>query len=378
MVNRHYLDHAATTEIRPEVLEAYLEAAKVRGNPSSQHTSGRLARAILDDAMAEIAKLLSVPRSWLIMTSGGTEADNLALRGIESKVLALATDHPAVVDTAKALNGDLIKVKNDGLIDFAALEEQLSLGKSSEPIGLLSAALVNNETGIIQDLKALAKLGREYGAVVHSDAVQATGHVELPDFEEIPLVSLTAHKIAGPVGVGLLVANPRIKLQPFGTGGGQQRGIRSGTLDAANAAAFAVALKMALQDQALNGHYIKLAEKLKAGIKAIDENAFFTAENSPHSPHILHVCFKGADQDSILFMLDQHGIDSSAGSACHSGITQDSHVLTAMGISEELKRGAIRFSFGWSSTEADVESLLKVLPEVLKKSREMAQLIHTR
>lgn len=370
---RVYLDHAATTAIRPSALDAYAQAARTLGNPSSQHASGRRVRGIFDDAVAEIADVLGVPRSWIIMTSGGTEADNLALRGIGGRVVGLATDHPAVVDTVRALDGDLAPVDSDGRLDLTATERLLAPSEGRDAAALVSAALVNNETGVIQDLEALSELASRYGTVVHTDAVQAMAHMAPPDFAKVPLCSITGHKIGAPVGAGLLVADPSIKLSAVGTGGGQQRGIRSGTLDAPHAAALAVALcESAEERQSRSEEREALAGYLRESVRQIDPRAHFTAENAPRSAHVVHVCFEGADQDAILFLLDQEGIDCSAGSACHAGVTQASHVLSAMGYSETLMRGAIRFSLGWTSTRADVEALVRVLPGVLEKARAVA------
>ncbi len=370
---RVYLDHAATTAIRPSALEAYAEAARTLGNPSSQHASGRRVRGIFDDAVAEIADILGVPRSWIIMTSGGTEADNLALRGVRGRVVGLSTDHPAVVDTVRALGGDLAPVDSDGRLDLVATEKLLAPSNGREAAALVSAALVNNETGVIQDLEALSQIASRYGTLVHTDAVQAMAHMDAPDFSKVPLCSITGHKLGAPVGAGLLVADPAVKLAAFGTGGGQQRGIRSGTLDAAHAAALAVALRESVEERETRGaERDELAKLLRENIRRIDPRAHFTAESAPRSPHVVHVCFEGADQDAILFLLDQEGIDCSAGSACHAGVTQASHVLGAMGYSDALMRGAIRFSLGWTSTRADVEALVKVLPGVLEKARAVA------
>ncbi len=371
---RAYLDHAATTQLRPEALEAYTEAARILGNPSSQHSSGRKVRGIYDDALADIAELIGVPRSWIIMTSGGTEADNIALRGVRGRVVGCATDHPAVIDTVRALDGDLAPVKADGRIDAAALDALLNgAGRDDQKAAVLvSAALVNNETGIIQDLDSVIEVAQAHGTIVHTDAVQGVGHVELPEPSRVPLMSITGHKIGAPVGVGMLVADPAVTLHPSGTGGGQQRGIRSGTLDAPHAAALAAALRATIEKQEDEiATRDALAARLREGIREIDPTAVFTAEGSPHSSHVTHVCFPGADQDAALFVLDSEGVDCSAGSACHAGVTQASHVLTAMGVSDDLMRGALRFSLGYTSTETDVDKVLAALPKALDAARKL-------
>lgn len=239
---------------------------------------------------------------------------------------------------------------------------------------MLSAALVNNETGAVQDLAALSTLAREHGTLLHSDAVQAVGHVDLPAPGTVDLMSLSGHKIGAPVGVGALVARPEVPFAPLSTGGGQQRGVRSGTLDAASAAAFAAALQAALDGpEAHRAHVAALTERLLAGVRDIDPSARLTLPDpTTRSGHIVHLLFPGADAESLLFLLDERGVDASAGSACSAGVTRISPVLEAMEVPEAEARGALRLSLGWSSTAAEVEQLLSALPEALRRSRAVA------
>lgn len=386
---RAYLDHAATTVLRPAALEAFTAAAAVRGNPSSVHASGRRARGVLDEALETIGSLLGVPRSWLIMTSGGTEADNLAIRSValgahaadpaRTAVAVAATDHPAVLATAQSLEAGtpslqarLLPVDARGLLRPEGIAAALADGA----VSVVSAALINNETGARQDLAALAAAARPHRTLVHTDAVQGIGHAPLPSFEDVDLMSLSGHKIGAPVGVGVLVATPEVPFGVASTGGGQQRGVRSGTLDAAHAAAFAAALRETLAERDQQRERIRaLAASLTAGIRRIDPDARFTLpEGSPRSEHIVHVVFPGADSDALLFLLDERGVDSSAGSACSAGVTQASPVLAAMGISDRQARGALRLSFGWTSTQRDVDVLLAALPEALEKARAVGAL----
>ncbi|MDN5599151.1 MAG: cysteine desulfurase family protein [Brachybacterium sp.] len=392
---RAYLDHAATTVLRPAARDAFLEASAVRGNPSSVHTSGRRARAVLDESLARIAALLDVPRSWVIMTSGGTEADNLALRAVpqglrekdpsRTAVAVAATDHPAVLATARSLTGSAaagaagfevreLEVDRVGALRPQGIADALADGT----VALASAALVNNETGAVQDIAALAARAREHGTLVHTDAVQGVGHVSLPSWEDVDLMSLSGHKLGAPVGVGTLVARPEVPFAAVSTGGGQQRGVRSGTLDAAHAAAFAAALEEALAERgAQSARLHALASRLRAGIATIDPEARFTLpSDAPQSGHIVHVVFPGADADSLLFLLDERGVDSSAGSACSAGVTQASPVLAAMGVNEEQARGTLRLSLGWTSTERDVDLLLAALPEALRRARAVGALMN--
>lgn len=381
-----YLDHAATTAMRPAAREAFLEASGVLGNPGAVHAAGRRARAVLDDALASIAEDLGVPRSWVILTSGGTEADNLALRGAAAaaarrdperrSVAVCASDHAAVVETARALGPEIegreIAVRADGQLDLDGLERALAPGD----VSLVSAALVNNETGAVQDLAAISQRARAHGTLVHTDAVQGIGHTALPRWEDLDLMSLTAHKIGGPVGIGALIVRPDVELVPMTTGGGQQRSVRPGTLDAAHAAAFAAALHETLATwEAEMARLRGLAARLRTGILTADPSARFTLpEGAPQAGHIVHVLFPGADSESLLFLLDERGVCASAGSACHAGVMRISHVLEAMGIEEELARGSLRLSLGWTSTEEDVDAVLAALPEALTRSRAVGAL----
>lgn len=383
---RAYLDHAATTALRPEVRDAYLEACDVLGNPTSVHASGRRARAVLDHALDSLCEDLDVPHSWIVLTSGGTEADNLALRGAgrgrlhadpsRSAVLVCATDHAAVVQTADSLQPEIAArvapVGPDGILDLAAAEELLS----DDAVSVASAALVNNETGIIQDVDGLAELARAHDTLVHTDAVQGLGHTSLPSWDSVDLISLSGHKIGAPVGVGALVAKPEVAFTAGSTGGGQQRGIRSGTLDAAHAAAFAAAVHVTLADaEAEQARVRDLSARLREGLRRIDPEVRFTAgESTPQTGHIVHVIFAGAHHDSLLYLLDERGVDASTGSACSAGVHRGSHVLEAMGVDPGTARGALRLSLGWSSTEADVDQVLAALPEALRRARAVGDL----
>jgi cysteine desulfurase len=382
--DRSYLDHAATAPLRPEARDAFLEASSLPGNPTSRHGSGRRARGVLDDALDSLATALDVPVTWLTLTSGGTEADNLAVRGValaardadpsRRAVAVCATDHPAVLETARSLEPEIdareIAVDADGRVDLDSLRAALAPGD----VSVVSVALVNNETGVIQDLEEIAALAHEAGALVHTDAVQAASHVPLP-VHEVDLLSLTGHKIGAPVGIGLLVARPGIALAPGLTGGGQQRGVRPGTLDAPHAAALAAALEATTTGrEAESARLAALGERLRSGIRAIDSSAILTAQNAPRSPHVVHVLLPGCDQDALLLLLDQQGIDASAGSACAAGVTRASHVLTAMGIEGERARGALRLSMGWTTREADVDRVLAALPEAIERARAVGAL----
>lgn len=379
--DRAYLDHAATAPLRPAARDAFLAASDTLGNPSSTHTAGRRARAVLDDAVESIAADLGVPTGWIVLTSGGTEADDLALRGgargvrdrepQRDRVLVCATDHPAVLETAAALDpiaqGALAPVDRNGILDSEALDALLAPGTTS----ILSAALVNNETGVVQDLADLADRAHRHGALIHSDAVQGIGHTALPDLRALDLVSLSGHKLGAPVGIGVLVARPGLPLAPVTHGGGQGRGIRSGTLPAALAAALAAALHETVSAAATERPRLRgLSARLRAGVLASDPGVRATVDaRTATADHIVHVLVPGTEAETLLFLLDQAGVDASAGSACTAGVTQDSRVLAAMGVPAEDARGALRLSLGWTSTEGDVARVLDVLPEVVARAR---------
>lgn len=383
--DRAYLDHAATTALRPAAREAFLAASEVLGNPTSVHGSGRRARAVLDEALESIAADLGVKRSWLILTSGGTEADNLAVRGAalaahaadpaRRAVAVCATDHAAVLETARSLAPRIaareLPVTALGQVETAALEEALADGA----VSVVSAALVNNETGIVQDLAPIAERARSRGAVVHTDAVQAIGHTPLPPPGTVELMSLSGHKIGAPVGIGLLVADPAVPLAALTTGGGQQRGVRSGTLDAAHAASLAAALHESLAEAASQSRRLReLSARLREGIVRLDPTAVLTVpEEAPQTGHIVHALFPGADQDALLFLLDERGVDASGGSACAAGVQRGSHVVAAMGRPAD-GHAALRLSLGRTSTDGDVEAVLAALPEALERARAVGAL----
>ncbi|MGQ4553764.1 cysteine desulfurase family protein [Dermabacteraceae bacterium CCM 9519] len=372
---RHYLDHAATSPLHPQVREPYLRALESVGNPSALHSSGRRARTLFADAIDEIAQLLGVPSSWVILTCSGTEADNLALRGVNGEVVTTATEHPAVLETVQAIGGRILPVSADGTLTPDALAQELA----ARPASLVSVHAVNNETGVVQDVSALAEVAHSYGARFHTDAVQAIGHIPLDigvgTQRQLDLVSLSGHKIGAPVGVGALLCDPDLPLTPHMTGGGQQRQVRSGTLDAPGAVALAAALRVAVGSLAENAaRYEKLARELRRVICEADDRAVLTAADAPHAPHIVHACVPDCNQDALLFVLDSQGIDASGGSACQAGVTEDSHVLRAMGYPVNVRRGAIRFSFGHTSGEEDVSRVANCLPEAIRAARRIESL----
>ncbi len=388
-----YLDHAATTPLAPEALAALTRELARTGNPSSLHGSGRRARRAVEDAREALAAAAGAHPSEIIFTSGGTEADNLAVKGMywarraedprRNRILCCAVEHHAVLDTVEWLQrhegADVrwLPVDADGVLDLAALEAELADDPGS--IALVSVMWANNEVGSIQPVADVVRLAHAMGVPVHSDAVQAFGSVPV-DFRGAGLdaMSISGHKIGGPVGVGALVLGRAVKLTPVQHGGGQERDVRSGTLDTASIAAFAAAAEAAAANLAAeSGRISSLRDRLIAGVRAAVPEAVLRGAPGPgRLPGNAHFTFPGCEGDSLLFLLDLAGIESSTGSACTAGVPRPSHVLLAMGLDEETARGAQRFTLGHSSSDADVDALLAALPDACIRARQAGMAGH--
>ncbi len=374
-----YLDHAATTPVRPEVADRYAEELTRGGNPSSLHAVGRDARRRLEEAREELAAALGAEPAEVVLTSGGTEADNLAVKGAvyahatpRPRLLVSAVEHHAVLDAASWLGErgladvTVLPVTGDGTVDLDAARVALEDGEAP---ALVSVMWANNETGVVQPVEELVALAGD--VPVHSDAVQAVAHLPV-DFAASGLAAMTVtgHKLGGPVGTGALVARRELALAPVHHGGGQERGVRSGTLDVAGARALALAVSLAVADrEAEAARLAALRDRLVAGALAAVDGLRLTGAGAPRLPHVAHLTVEGADADSLLFGLDMAGVNASAGSACSAGVQEASFVLVAMGYPPELARSALRFSLGRTTTEADVDAVLAVLPDVVARSR---------
>ncbi|WP_413452350.1 cysteine desulfurase family protein [Georgenia phoenicis] len=372
-----YLDHAATTPVRPEVAAVYAEELTRGGNPSSLHAVGRDARRRLEEAREELAAALGAEPAEVLFTSGGTEADNLAVKGAvyahpsaRPRLLVSAVEHHAVLDAAGWLGErgladvTLLPVTGDGALDLDAARAALADG---EPPALVSVMWANNETGVVQPVAELVALAGD--VPVHSDAVQAVAHLPV-SFEGLAAMSVTGHKLGGPVGTGALLARRELALAPVHHGGGQERGVRSGTLDVAGARALARAVSLAVADrEAESARLSALRDRLVAGALAAVDGLRLTGAGAPRLPHVAHLTVEGADADSLLFGLDMAGVSASAGSACSAGVQEASFVLVAMGYPPELARSALRFSLGRTSAEADVDAVLAALPDVVARAR---------
>lgn len=357
-----YLDHAATTPVRPEALEAFTRACEVGGNASSIHASGRAARRVLDEARESVAASVGAEPAEIVFTSGGTEAANMAvlgtgrvLRGMDSGTIAVsAVEHPAVLAAAEALGGPIEKIAVTGqsLIDTECLAEL------PESTGLISVMWVNNETGVIQPISAAVEVARIRGAHAHSDAVQAIGQVPVSFRDsELDLMSFSGHKIGAPVGIGVLVVKRGVNLARITHGGDQERGVRSGTLNVAGAAALAAALNAATTDIDGEAERLRsLARVAQEALIAVDGVTVTGADLPDHqrSPAIVHAVVEGVDADSLQFGFDRAGIAMSSGSACRAGVQEPSHVIEAMGL--PWVRGGLRCSLGWTSRREDVEA----------------------
>lgn len=379
-----YLDNAATTPVRAEVLTEYTKYLQLLGNPSSVHTSGQLVRQALEEARESLATTIDCDRSEVLFTSGGTESTNLAIKGIywqrsaenskRNVIITAGTEHHGVIDPIEWLEAQqsaevvLVPVNFDGEIDLDWLAQYLTA--NHERVALISLMWANNETGVITDINKVTELAKEYLIPVHTDAVAAFGHMPT-SFKDSGLqaMSISAHKIGGPVGVGALIVSRSTKLVSIIHGGGQERGMRSGTMNAPAAKAFALAAEICIQNlhsEIQRTHL--LSDRLIAEVSAISESISLTAAKANRLANITHFTLAGASGESLLFLLDQKGIFVSTGSACQAGVNRPSHVLIAMGRTEDQAKGCLRITFGHDNTEADVESVIQELPAAIESA----------
>lgn len=366
-----YLDHAATSPMPESVLSAYAQSLSVVGNPSSIHSAGQSARAMVEEARERIARVLGADRNEVVFTSGGTEANNLAIKGLfelrpGNLIISALTEHHAVLDTIEHLEKKgaevhWLAVSREGEVDLAELADVLE--KRHHQAALISLMTVNNETGVITPIREVARLAAKYLVPVHTDAVAAMGHLPL-NFGELGVATMavTAHKLGGPVGVGALLVARSVKLSQQQHGGEQERGLRAGTLNAAGASAFALAAELPQRD------YSVLAN---LAIELIEPLGRLTGRNAPRVANIVNFVFDGANGESMLFLLDQQNIAVSNGAACTAGVVRDSHVLLAMGLEPGDAGSALRISFGPQTTPKDIEDLAKALPAVVGAARKI-------
>ena len=383
-----YLDHAATTPMRPAAIEAMTAVLATVGNAASLHGSGRAARRRLEESREELAQLLGARPSEVIFTAGGTESDNLAVKGMywarrdaaptRRRIITTPIEHHAVLDAVEWLvehedaEVTWLPVDRHGTVRPADLRAALT---SADDVALVSVMWANNEVGTIQPIAELVAVAAEFGIPMHSDAVQAIGQLPI-DFTASGLaaMSVTAHKFGGPTGVGALLLRRDAACVPLLHGGGQERDVRSGTQDVAGVVGMTAAARAAVETMdAVTTRVRELRDRLVDGVlDRIDDVDVNGAPGAGRLPGNAHFTFRGCEGDSLLMLLDAKGIECSTGSACTAGVAQPSHVLTAMGADPANARGSLRLSLGHTSTDADIDAALDVLPAAVERARQAA------
>ncbi len=366
-----YLDHAATTPMLPEAIAAYTSALGIVGNPSSIHSQGQNAKRMLEEAREEVAASLGCDPIEVVFTSGGTESVNLAVKGLywarnRKRILVPRGEHHATIDTVEWLERyegaiiEWIPLDDFGRVSLTALAEALD---SYDDIALVTLLWANNEVGTIQPIADVVSLAAAKGVPVHADAVSAYRHLPI-DFASTGLaaLSVSAHKIGGPLGIGALVLSRTASVVPLIHGGGQQRDVRSGTQDAPAAISFGVAARH--PSPSLRA----LRDRVIAGVRAAVPEAVLRGDPDDRLDNNAHFTFPGCEGDSLLFLLDAAGVSVSTGSACQAGIPEPSHVLLAMGLDDTEARGALRITVGHTTTEADVDAFIAVLPAAFARA----------
>ncbi len=382
-----YLDHAATTPMLPAAIAAYAEAMSVVGNPASVHSQGQNAKRMLEESREIVATSLACDPIEVVFTGSGTEAINLGIKGLfwarapRRRILVPGGEHHATLDTVEWLaqhDGAIVEwipLDHEGRIDLGALAD--AIARDPLDVALVSVIMANNEVGTLEPVAEVAALAAANGIPVHVDAVAAYGYVPV-DFRTlaaagVSALSVSAHKVGGPVGIGALVLGRATTVEPLIHGGGQQRKVRSGTQDVAAAVSFAVAAsaitveqRAARQPEGAGGvktvRLAALRDRVIAGVARVAPGAVLNGDPTTRLPGNAHFSFPGCEGDSLLFLLDAAGVSVSTGSACQAGVPEPSHVLRAMGRSEVESRGALRITLGHTSTDADVDALLAALP----------------
>ena len=380
-----YLDHAATTPMVPAAIEAMTRHLSDVGNPSSLHASGRRARRVVEEARETIALALNCRPGDVVFTSGGTEADNLALKGTfwsrreadprRTRILSTAVEHHAVLDPliwlAEEIGAEveLLPVDETGRLELDAL--RAAIDRDPESVALISVMWANNEVGTLQPIDEVVAIAAPHGIPVHTDAIQAVGAVPV-DFSAIgvDLMTITGHKIGGPFGVGALLVRRELEVTAMLHGGGQERDIRSGTLDAPAIAGFAAAVEAAVKAQPEHAERLAaLRDRLVREVQQVVPDAIANGHPTERLPGNAHLRFPGCAGDSLLMLLDARDIECSTGSACSAGVAQPSHVLMAMGLPEEDALSSLRFSLGHTSTDADVDALVAAIGPCVDRAR---------
>ena len=380
-----YLDPAATTPMLAAAVDAMTAHLRDTGNPSSLHASGRRARRVVEESRETIAQALNCRPGEVVFTSGGTEADNLAIKGIfwsrhredprRVRILAASVEHHAVLDPLHWLDDnehaevELLPVDRTGRLDLDALRAAVARDPGS--VALISVMWANNEVGTLQPIPDVVALAAPHGIPVHTDAVQAIGAVPV-DFAAsgVDALTLTGHKVGGPYGVGALVVRRELDVTPLVHGGGQERDIRSGTIDTPAIAGLAAAVELSVKKQA--DHAVRigaLRDDLVARVRAIVPDVVLNGDPVDRLPGNAHLTFPGCEGDSLLMLLDARGIECSTGSACSAGVPQPSHVLLAMGCDADQARHSLRFSLGHTTTPGDIDALVEAIGPVAERAR---------
>ena len=385
-MSRVYLDNAATTPISEVALQAFIEQSRQLGNPSSLHTYGRKVRKDVEEAREKLAGLIGCHSSEIIFTGSGTEANNLAIKGAywhrnqggkqRNVIVISAFEHHAVLDPARWLEdfegAEVVEVPvtREGFVNLSELRNVVL--ERHDEIALISIMHSNNEVGTVQPMEDISKIAQEFKIPLHTDAVQSLGKVPL-SFKELGLFAMTisAHKVGGPIGVGALILQKGIDITPILHGGGQERDIRSGTLNAAGIIAFVAATQSAMRDLESNAVKISaLRKKLVAAIQAeISDATLNGVLEGATLPGIANISFPNTESDALLLLFDAEGIACSTGSACSAGVQEASHVLMAMGLSEKEARSSLRFSLGTGNSDSDIEYLQTCIKRVIDRAR---------
>jgi cysteine desulfurase len=377
-----YLDHAATTPVRPEVVDAMAPFFGARfGNPSSVHRWGREARTALDEARERLARTLGARVDEIVFTSCGTEADNLALLGVwhatraqRPAIVTTPIEHKAVLAAAHHIAAEggeerLVDVSADGVVDRASYN-----AKVDNKTAVVSVMWVNNEIGVVQPIPELAATANERGVVFHTDAVQAFGKIPINLAEQpIDLLTISGHKIGAPKGIGALFVRRGVKIEPMLYGGDQDRGRRAGTENVAFAIGLARAAELAVEErEAECTRLAQLRDRLEAALVERIPDAIVHGRAAKRAPHILNISVAGTDSESLLMALDLQGVACSAGSACQSGSVSPSHVLSAMGVRPEIATSAIRMSLGSLTTDEGISRVAELFPALIQKARRLS------
>ena len=377
-MNHVYFDHNATTQIDARVLDAMLPWMSAQsGNPSSRHQFGRAAREAVAQAREQVARACGAQASQVVFTASGTEANNLAIKGLanyvpQGQILSSAVEHPCVTRSAMAMRAQghvahSIPVGSDGKVDRAEMKAQLN-----QPTSLVSVMLANNETGVLQDVAELADMARAHGSLMHTDAVQALGKIQL-NFNDLNVHAMTvsSHKLHGPQGAAALILDKRVDIQPLLHGGGQERGLRSGTENVAAIVGFGLACELASQQLAdYQDHTLRLRTQLETGLVAM--NATIFGAQSKRLSNTSFFAVDGIEGETLVVALDRKGYAVASGSACSSDSTEPSAVLLAMGVQEELARGAVRLSLGTQNSAQQVADFLQQLQQEILRLKQLS------